>query len=318
MSKKIAFITGITGQDGSYLAEFLLEKDYEVHGLIRDASSLVNIQHIEDNLHLHNGNISSYLSIYEILAKVMPDECYHLGAHSFVNNSIEDELDVMNTNFNSTFYLLSTIFSLKLNCKFFFAGSSEMYGNTDTSPQSEDTPFNPKNIYGISKVSSYYLTKNFRDKGVFACTGIMYNHESPRRSAKFVTQKIIQSAVKIKKGIQNELLLGNLDAKRDWGYSPEYMAAAWGMLQVEHPRDYVIATNILHTIRDLLEISFEYLHLDYKNYVKSDPMLYRPCEEVPLCGNAAKIKKDIGWENKFFFKCIIHEMIDFEILKYDQ
>lgn len=319
---KKAIITGITGQDGSYLAEFLLEKGYEVHGIIRresfeDIDKLSNIKHIKDKLYLHEGSLNDHLSIYKIFSKVLPDECYHLSASSFVNYSFNDEFQTMNNNFNSTHYLLSTIREVKKECKFYFAGSSEMFGEPSVSPQTENTPFNPKSIYGISKVSSHYLLKNYRDKeGIFACTGIMYNHESPRRGSQFVTKKIISSAVKIKKGLQKELYLGNLDAKRDWGYAPDYVNAMWQMLQQDKADDYIIATGNLHSVRDFVDIVFRYLDLDYKDFVKVDPKFYRASEKNPLCGNPNKIKSIIGWENTKTLEEIIREMIDKELKNY--
>lgn len=321
---KKAIITGITGQDGSYLAELLLLKGYEVHGLVRresfeDIEKLENIKHIKDRLHLHEGSLNDHLTIYKIFSKVLPDECYHLSASSFVNYSFNDEFQTMNNNFNSTHYLLSTIREVKKDCKFYFAGSSEMFGEPSISPQTENTPFNPKSIYGISKVSSHYLLKNYREKeGIFACTGIMYNHESPRRGSQFVTKKIISSAVRIKMGLQNELYLGNLDAKRDWGYALDYVKAMWMILQQDKADDFIIATGKLHTVREFLEIAFSYLDLDYKDYVKVDQKFYRASEKNPLCGIPNKIKEVIGWENNKSLENIIKEMIDSEINKYKQ
>jgi GDPmannose 4,6-dehydratase len=322
VSRKKAIITGITGQDGSYLAELLLLKGYEVHGVIRresfeDIEKLSNIKDIKDRLYLHEGSVNDHLTIYKIFSKVMPDECYHLSASSFVNYSFNDEFQTMNNNFNSTHYLLSTIREVKKDCKFYFAGSSEMFGEPNEVPQTENTPFNPKSIYGISKVSSHYLLKNYRKKeGMFACTGIMYNHESQRRGAQFVTKKIISSAVKIKKGSQDKLYLGNLEAKRDWGYSPSYVNAMWKILQFDKPDDYIIATGKLHTVREFLEITFSYLGLEYKNHVEIDPKFFRASESTPLCGDPRKIKNIIGWENSKNLKEIIKEMIDGELNKY--
>lgn len=319
---KKAIITGIAGQDGSYLAELLLSKGYEVHGIIRgeslnDIEKLRNIESIKDKLILHEGNLTDYLSIYKIFSKVLPDECYHLSASSFVSNSFDDEFHIMTNNFNSTHYLLSIIREVKKECKFYFAGSSEMFGEPDESPQTEDTLFNPKTIYGISKVSSYYMLKNYREKeNIFACTGIMYNHESPRRGSQFVTKKIISSVVKIKIGLQENLYLGNIDAKRDWGYAPDYVYAIWLMLQSDKADDYLLSTGELHTVKEFLEIAFSYLELDYKKYVKVDSKFFRASEKKPLCGNPNKIRHILGWRNSKNIEQIIYEMIDNELLKY--
>ena len=320
---KKAIITGITGQDGSYLAEFLLSIGYEVHGIVRresfeDDEKLINIKNIKDQLILHEGSLSDHLTTYKIFSNVMPDECYHLSASSFVNYSFNDEFETMSNNFNSTHYLLSTIREVKKDCKFYFAGSSEMFGEPNVSPQTEETPFNPKSIYGISKVSSHYLLKNYREKeNIFACTGIMYNHESPRRGSQFVTKKIISSAVKIKLGLQDKLHLGNIEAKRDWGYSPDYVKAMWEILQADKPDDFIIATGKLHTVREFLDITFLDLDLDYKDYVEVDPKFFRASEHNPLCGNPSKIKNIIGWENTKSLEDIIKEMIDNEMLKHN-
>jgi GDPmannose 4,6-dehydratase len=321
-NKKVALITGITGQDGSYLAEFLLEKGYEVHGIVRresieDDEKLNNIKDIKDSIILHEGSLSDHLTIYKIFSKILPDECYHLSASSFVNYSFNDEFETMSNNFNSTHYLLSTIREVKKDCKFYFAGSSEMFGEPNCSPQDEETPFNPKSIYGISKVSSHYLLKNYREKeNIFACTGIMYNHESPRRGNHFVTKKIISSAVKIKFGLQDKLYLGNLDAKRDWGYSPNYIKAMWMMLQAPEADDYIVASGKLNSVRDFLEETFSYLELNYKDYVLVDSKFFRASEHNPLCGDSNKINKIIGWYNEKNLKEIIKEMVDDEMSKY--
>jgi GDPmannose 4,6-dehydratase len=318
---KKAIITGITGQDGSYLAELLIEKGYEVHGIIRresleDIEKLKNIENIQKDLILHEGSLTDHLTIYKIFSKIIPDECYHLSAASFVNYSFNDEFLIMNNNFNTTHYLLSTINEVNKKCKFFFAGSSEMFGEPNITPQTEETPFNPKSIYGISKVSSYYLVKNYRDKeNLFACTGIMYNHESPRRATQFVTKKIISSAVRIKKGLQKKLYLGNLDAKRDWGYSPDYVNAMWKILQSDEANDFIISTGKLHSVREFLEITFNYLNLNYRDYVKIDSNFFRNSEKNPLCGDSSKIEKKLGWKNKKDLEEIITEMIEYEMEK---
>lgn len=319
---KKVIITGITGQDGSYLAELLLEKGYQVHGIVRresleDASKLKNIVSVQNQLILHEGSLNDHLTVYKTFAKVLPDECYHLSASSFVNYSFNDEFQTLNNNFNSTHYLLSTIREVKKDCKFYFAGSSEMFGEPLESPQNEQTSFNPKSIYGISKVASHYLLKNYREKEeIFACTGIMYNHESYRRGNQFVTKKIITSAVKIKQGKQKHLFLGNLDAQRDWGYAPDYVKAMWMILQAEKPDDYILATGRLHTVSEFLDITFSLLSLDYRDYVKVDKKFFRESEKIPLCGDATKIKQHLGWQCDKSLEEVIAEIIEKEIATY--
>ena len=258
-----ALITGIAGQDGSYLAELLLSKGYEVHGIVRRIAiedtehKLKNILHIENKINLHVASLDNVLSLIKTVKDVAPDELYHLAASSFVSYSFEDEISILNNNVNSTHYLLAAINEFAPKCRIYFAGSSEMFGHVSQSPQDENTPFNPRSIYGISKVASYHLVKNYRQQyGTFACTGILYNHESPRRGYEFVTRKIVSSAVKIKLGLQKDLELGNLDAYRDWGYAPDYVKAMWLMLQAEEPDDYVIASGETHSVRTFAEIAF--------------------------------------------------------------
>lgn len=319
---KRVLITGITGQDGSYLAELLLKKGYEVHGLVRresleDSGRRRNIKTFEDRIQLHEGSLNDHLTIYKVFSKILPDECYHLSASSFVNYSFNDEFRIMNDNFNSTHYLLSTIREVKKECKFYFAGSSEMFGEPMESPQTESSNFNPKSMYGISKLSSHYLLKNYREKeGIHACTGIMYNHESPRRGSQFVTKKIISGAVRIKMGRQDKLLLGNLDAKRDWGYAPDYVDAMWQILQLAQPDDFIIATGVLHTVREFIEVAFSHLDLDYKKYVEVDPTFFRASERNPLCGNPKKLEHATGWKNSKSLMEIVEEITENELKRY--
>jgi len=318
---KKAFITGITGQDGSYLAELLLEKGYEVHGLIRKKTytskdGLKNIKNIKNNLVLYKGDTNNHSTIYDIFSNIKFDECYHLSGVSFVDYSLENMQSIMDSNFNSTHYLLDAITKINKNCKFFLAGSSEMFGDPDTTPQTEETSFNPKTIYGISKVSSHYLLKNYREKEqLFACTGIMYNHESPRRGGQFVTKKIINSAIRIKKGLQQDLCLGNLDALRDWGYAPDYVQAMWQIMQQNTSDDFIISTGELHSVREFVKITFDCLGLNYLDYIKTDPKFFRESEKMPLCGNNNKLKEKVKWKNTKTFKGVINAMINSELPK---
>jgi len=319
MSKK-ALITGIAGQDGSYLAELLLEKGYEVHGIVRRIAiedtehKLKNIRHVLEKVHLHVASLDNVLSLIKVVKDVAPDECYHLAASSFVSYSFEDEISILNNNVNSTHYLLAAIREFVPHCRFYFASSSEMFGNVSYYPQDENTPFNPRSIYGISKVAGYHLAKNYREQyGLFVCLGILYNHESPRRGYEFVTRKIVSSAVKIKRGLQETLTLGNLDAYRDWGYAPDYVRAMWLMLQKEAPDDYVISSGETHSVREFVETAFTYLELDYRKHVKVDPQFFRPAEKVILCGNPAKAISKLGWSRTASFKDIVHIMIEGEM-----
>ena len=318
-----ALITGISGQDGSYLAELLLNKGYEVHGLIKQESledkehKLQNILHLLDRIILHFGSIDNHLSVYKVISKVLPDECYHLAASSFVSYTFDDESSVLSTNFNSTHYLLSSIKELCPNCKFYFAGSSEMFGDAEIHPQNEATKFNPRSIYGISKLASYHLVRNYRKQhGIFACTGILFNHESPRRGYEFVTKKIISSAVKIHLGLLDTIELGNIDAQRDWGYSPDYVEGMHRILNHTEPDDFVLATGQLHSVREFLDITFSYFNLDYAKYLKINPQYFRPTEAVPLHGDYTKAKTVLGWTPKKTFQEIIHEMIENELQRH--
>jgi GDPmannose 4,6-dehydratase len=319
MSKK-ALITGIAGQDGSYLAELLLEKGYEVHGIVRRIAiedtehKLKNIRHLLKKVHLHVASLDNVLSLIKVVKDVAPDECYHLAASSFVSYSFEDEISILNNNVNSTHYLLAAIREFVPHCRFYFASSSEMFGNVSYYPQDENTPFNPRSIYGISKVAGYHLAKNYREQyGLFVCLGILYNHESPRRGYEFVTRKIVSSAVKIKRGLQDTLTLGNLDAYRDWGYAPDYVRAMWLMLQKEAPDDYVISSGETHSVREFVETAFNCLELDYRQHVKIDPQFFRPAEKVILCGNPAKAISKLGWSRTASFKDIVRIMIEGEM-----
>ncbi len=317
---KKALITGIAGQDGSYLAELLLEKGYEVHGLVRRTAiedtehKLKNLVHLLDRIQLHVASLDNVLSLIKIVKDIVPDECYHLAASSFVSYSFEDEISIINNNVNSTHYLLAAVKEFAPSCRVYFAGTSEMFGTVDRAPQDEQTPFNPRSIYGISKVASYHLVKNYREQyGMFACSGILYNHESPRRGYEFVTRQIVSSAVKIKLGLQEYLTLGNLDARRDWGYAPDYVHAMWLMLQSEISDDYVVATGETRTVREFVETSFSCLDLDYRKHVTVDPQFFRPTEKIDLCGNPEKIITRLGWGRTRSFAEIVTSMVDHEI-----
>ncbi|MCX8082097.1 MAG: GDP-mannose 4,6-dehydratase [bacterium] len=314
---KKALITGITGQDGSYLAELLLEKGYEVHGIVRRVAfedpehRLWRIKHIRDKLYLHCGSMESYASIYNIVEQVKPDECYHLAAQSFVSYSFEDEFSTLNTNINGTTYILSAIKNRKPDCKFYFAASSEMFGHVLETPQKESTPFNPRSPYGISKVVGYYFTKNYREAyNIFACSGICFNHESPRRGFEFVTKKISRGVAMIKFGLTDKIKIGNLEAKRDWGFAPEYVEAMYIMLQQSKPEDYVIATGETHSVKEFVELAFETAELNWEKYVEIDSSLFRPAEVYELKGDITKIKKEIGWQPKIKFKELVKLMVE--------
>lgn len=314
-----ALITGISGQDGSYLAEFLLGKGYEVHGIVRryelenPESYLHNLKEILSKITIHPGSIESYPSIAQIVQRVSPDECYHLAASSFVSYAFDDEFSIFNSNVNGTHYILSILKEIAPHCKFYFAGSSELFGRAPYFPQNESTPFHPRSAYGITKATGFYLTTNYRENyGLFGCNGILYNHESVRRGTEFVTRKVVRGAVQIKYGLSKEIILGNLDAERDWGYSPDYVKAMWLMLQQDYPDDYVIGTGILHSVRELCEIAFSRLNLNYKDYVKVDPKFFRPAEEIPLVGDAKKAFEKLGWKPEKSFQDMIMEMVDFD------
>ena len=316
MRKRKALITGITGQDGSYLAEFLLSKGYEVHGIIRRVAledpehRLGRIQHILDKLNLHTASLESYASLFRVIEDLEPDECYHLAAQSFVSYSFEDEFSTINTNINGTHYVLSAIKENVPECRFYFAASSEMFGKAQETPQNEDTRFHPRSPYGISKVAGFHLTRNYREAyDIFACSGILFNHESPRRGYEFVTRKITSVATKIKRGLATELRLGNLTAKRDWGYAGDYVRAMWLMLQQDAADDYVIATGETYSVKDFVRICFDYVDLNYEDYVVIDENLYRPAEVNILQGDFSKAERKLGWKPTVGFEALVEMMI---------
>ena len=317
---KKALIMGINGQDGSYLAEFLLRKGYKVHGLMRRVAledpehHLCRISHILDRITLHSGSLESYPSIFNVVEKVKPDECYHLAAQSFVSYSFEDEFSTINTNINGTHFVLSALKENAPRCKFYFAASSEMFGHAKETPQNENTPFHPRSPYGISKVAGFDLTRNYREAyGLFACNGICFNHESPRRGFEFVTRKITNAVAEIKLGLSKNLHIGNLHAKRDWGFAGDFVQAMWLMLQQPRPDDYVIATGETHSVKELIELAFGYVGLNWKKYVVIDKMLYRPAEVNILKGDYSKAKKELGWDVTVKFQDLVKMMMDSEL-----
>ena len=317
---KKALITGITGQDGSYLAEFLLGRDYEVHGIVRRVAiedpehRLLRIRHILDKLVLHAGSLESFASVFNAVDQVRPDEIYHLAAQSFVSYSFEDEFSTIGTNVNGTHYMLAAMKERVPHCRFYFAASSEMFGNATETPQSENTSFHPRSAYGISKVAGFHLTTNYRQAyDLYAVSGICFNHESPRRGFEFVSRKVTNTVAKIKLGLAKELVLGNLDAKRDWGYAGDYVTAMWLMLQQKDPDDYVIATGESHSVTELVEVAFGCVGLDWKEYMSIDRRLYRAAEIHELRGNPSKAKDKLGWQPSVTFEHLIKMMVDSEI-----
>jgi GDPmannose 4,6-dehydratase len=316
MKKKIALITGVTGQDGSYLAELLINKNYQVHGLVRRVAlenknhRFWRLQKIINKITIHAASLESYASIIKIIQKIKPDEIYHLGAQSYIDYAFKDEFSTINTNINGTHFLLSAIKEFTPKTKFYFAASSEMFGKVREVPQTENTPFYPRSVYGVSKVAGFDLTRNYREAyNLFCCSGILFNHESPRRGFEFVTRKITHSVARIKFGLQKDLKLGNMDAKRDWGHAKDYVEAMWLMLKQKKPEDYVISTGKHYSVRDFTKLAFDLVDLDYKKYVKVDKKLYRPSEVESLLGDCKKAKKNLKWKPKYDFKKLVKDMM---------
>ncbi len=320
---KRALITGITGQDGSYLAELLLEKGYEVYGIIRRASTfnthrLDHIYHDPhekgNRLHLIYGDLSDASCIQGIIDDVKPDEVYNLAAQSHVRVSFDIPEYTADVTGSGTIRILEAIRKSGLKTRFYQASSSEMFGKVQAVPQTEETPFYPRSPYACAKLYSHWITKNYRESyGMFACSGILFNHESPRRGETFVTRKITRAVAHIKAGLQDKLYLGNLDAKRDWGYAKEYVEAMWLMLQQDEPDDYVIATNETHTIKEFLEVAFSHVGLKWQDYVEFDERYLRPAEVDLLIGDPAKAKAKLGWEPKTKFEDLTKLMVDADI-----
>jgi len=320
---KIALITGITGQDGSYLAEFLLKKGYEVYGVIRRSSSFNTdrIDHIYQDPHEENrllslvyGDLQDGSSLNKILREIRPDEIYNLGAQSHVRVSFDVPEYTGEVTGLGTVRLLEAIRESGLKTRFYQASSSEIFGLVQETPQKETTPFYPRSPYGCSKAFAFYFTRNYREAyKLFACNGILFNHESPRRGETFVSRKITRAATRIKLGLQTKLFLGNLDARRDWGYAPEYVEAMWLMLQQDEPDDYVIATGEIHSVKEFVEGTFGLLGLDWKEYVDIDPRYYRPTEVDLLVGDPRKAKKTLNWESKVEFKELIRIMVESDL-----
>ena len=315
---KVALITGITGQDGSYLAELLLSKGYEVHGIVRrvaledETHRLWRIRNILKDVTLHAGSLESYARVFNVIMKIMPDEVYHLGAQSYVGYSFEDEFSTFNMNINGTHYILSALkeFANK-KVKFYFAASSEMFGKVKETPQNEKTPFHPRSAYGISKVTAFYLVQNYREAyNLHASNGILFNHESPRRGFEFVTRKISYGAARIKKGLQNKIKLGNIQSRRDWGHAKDYVEMMWKMLQQEKADDYVVGTGIQHSVEEFAQKAFSHIGLNYKDHIEIDKNLIRPAEVDTLLADFSKAKKILNWEPKITFDELVVNMIE--------
>jgi GDPmannose 4,6-dehydratase len=311
--KRKAFITGVTGQDGSYLAEVLLEKGYEVYGMVRRASTFnrARIDHLQGEIELVYGDLGDSSVLNQLMRTIRPDEVYNLGAQSHVRISFdvpEYTADVVGT---GTLRLLDAIREGDLQCRFYQASSSEMYGKVHEVPQTEETPFHPRSPYAVAKVYGYWITRNYREAyGMYAVNGILFNHESPRRGENFVTRKITLGVGAILRGESTELRLGNLDAKRDWGYAHDYMEGAWRMLQADRPDDYVLATGETHSVQEFLEEAFGYVELDWRQYVQTDERYFRPAEVDLLIGDYTKAREKLGWEPTVRFAELVRMMVD--------
>ena len=312
--KKKALIVGVYGQDGSYLAELLIKKKYFVYGIVNKVKK--KISSTNRNLKIINISINNYAQISNLIRKIKPHEIYHLGSKSFINYDFDTEFFNLNPSINGTNFLLTAIKEFSPNSKFYFAASSEIFGNPKKSPQNENTQFNPRSAYGISKLAGYHLTKNYREAhGLFACSGILYNHESPRRGDFFVTKKIAKTAARIKKGLDKKIYLGNINAKRDWGYSKDYVKYMWKSLQLKKPEDFVLGTGKLHSVKDFLKIAFERVGLNYQKYLVIDKKYYRKENKINLVADNSVAKKKLKFKVSKSFKEIVHEMVDFELEK---
>ena len=310
---KKALITGITGQDGSYLAELLLSKGYEVYGMVRRSSTenFGRIEHIRDKIKLLQADLLDQFSIISAVKESNPDEIYNLAAQSFVPTSWDQPVLTGEFTALGVTRILESIRHVNRGIKFYQASSSEMFGKVMEVPQKESTPFYPRSPYGVAKAYGHYITVNYRESyNIFASSGILFNHESPRRGLEFVTRKVTYNAVRIKLGLEDSISLGNLDAKRDWGFAGDYVEAMWLMLQQENPDNYVIATGETHTVEELVRTAFDYLNLDWKKHVKIDPRFIRPAEVELLIGDSGKAKKELGWSPKYSFEGLIKMMVD--------
>ncbi|MCA9114016.1 MAG: GDP-mannose 4,6-dehydratase [Planctomycetaceae bacterium] len=317
---KKALISGITGQDGSYLAELLLQQGYEVHGLVRRAAledprhRLSRLTDILDRVHLHAASLESFPSLNVVIGRVQPDEFYHLAAQSFVSYSFDDAFSTFHSNIDGTHYVLESIRLSAPECRVYFAGSSEMFGNAREVPQTENTPLHPRSPYGISKVTGFHLARNYREAyGMFVASGILFNHESPRRGFEFVTRKITSHVARIRHGLINQLPLGNLEARRDWGYAGDFVKAIWLMLQQDKPEDYVIATGETHSVQDFCRLAFEHVGLNYEDYVTVKPEFYRPAEVHLLQGDATRARTELGWEPTVSFEELVRMMVEHDL-----
>ena len=313
---KRALITGITGQDGSYLAEYLLSLGYEVHGIVRRVameapeSRFTRLSGFLDRVVLHAAALESYPSIFQVINHHQFDECYHLAAQSFVGETFADGFLTLSTNTSGVHYVLAALHETQPQCRFYFAGSSEMFGRAKETPQRETTPFQPRSPYGISKVAGYHLTRNYRENyGMYAATGILFNHESPRRGHEFVTRKISRGAARIKRGLARELRLGNLDAMRDWGHARDYVRAMHLMLQQDTADDYVVATGQSHTVRDFAELSFRVVDLDYRDWIRIDRQFRREADVNTLIGDPTRARDVLGWKPEYTFEALVEEMV---------
>jgi len=315
---KTALITGVAGQDGAYLSELLLQKGYNVFGMDRHSPEdyIENIEHLKNKITLKRGNLLDQVSLMELIEEAQPDEIYNFAAQSFIPLSWKEPVLTGDINGLGVARILEAIRRVKPDVKFYQASSSELFGKPASKPQNENTPFNPGTPYGTAKLYAHNITANYRDKlGLFSCSGILYNHESPRRGKEFVTRKITLSAAKIKLGLQNELHLGNLDAHRDWGFAKDYVYAMWLMLQQDEPDDYVIATGEEHSVREIVEIAFNHLNLDWQKYVVKDPNFLRPVDLNMLVGDSSKARKKLNWKPSVSFEQLIKLMVDSDLKK---
>ncbi len=320
MSRR-ALITGITGQDGAYLAEFLLGKGYEVHGMVRRASTegFERMQHLRARLHLHQADLLDQLSIVTLLDQVRPHEVYNLAAQSFVPTSFSQPLLTAEFTGLGVTRVLEAIRLVDKSIRFYQASSSEMFGRVQSEPQNEQTPFWPRSPYGAAKAYGHWITVNYRESyGMFACSGILFNHESPLRGKEFVTRKVTDAVARIKHGLQDKLMLGNLDAQRDWGFAGDYVEAMWMMLNQDEPDDYVIATGVKHSVRDLVSLAFGHVGLDWEQYVEVDSALFRPADVNTLCGDASKARQKLGWSPKVSFEELVGMMVDADLERVGQ